>query len=158
MLAVVGIIAALTACSTPPPQPPPEQGQPATASMPGHRLASTENEFVRVFDDHAYQTVYEFPATMTGCDHGRFVVRWRTTNPDAVVSMVPVWAGAVEFGMVGPLVLIPVDGTEVQTGTSGRWESRSKCEQPSWVLLDAGGDGVTLTDVVVEYEVWVAVS
>lgn len=121
---------------------------PFPSEFPGFRLTSTHDTFVRVFDDGRPQVIYDFPATMNGCSQGKFVVRWRTLDPDVPVEFRPVYGGT------GPDNLIPVDGAESKTSEHGYWESLSSCEQPSWSMRDAGSTDSTLTDITVEYQVW----
>jgi hypothetical protein len=120
------------------------------SALPGYRLTSKQQTVVRVFDDGMPQVIYEFPATMNGCAQGRFVVRWRTLHPDVTVTFAPVYGGT------GPDDLVPVEDSQPETGTSGKWVSDTQCEQPAWALEDVGDRASTLVDITVEYEVWTA--
>ena len=117
--------------------------------MPGYRLTATEDTSVRVFNDGMPEVIYDFPATMNGCDQARFVVRWRTLDANAVARFTPAYGGTPDLGIV------PIEGARSKTGSKGKWVSDSQCEQPSWTFVSASGKS-TLADITVEYEVWTA--
>lgn len=126
-----------------------DEPTPFPTAMDGYLPAGEDQTFVRLVGEDI-QGIIDFPATMNGCSHGRFVVRWRSLDPDALIEFAPVYGGTA------PDQLIVVDGTTPQRGTAGYWESESSCEQPSWKRVDDGVDESAITDVTVEYQEWIA--
>jgi hypothetical protein len=99
---------------------------------------------VRLFDDKRWQTLYQFPATMNGCDQQRFYVRWRSLDPSAEVE-------ATWLSYNGSIVL-----SKAVRGSAG-WQSSDGCSQPGFRLRSSGSES-TLMDVVVDVQRWEASS
>ena len=122
-----------------------DQERPAfPAEVPGYSLADQNNETVRIFSDKRWQLLYEFPATMNGCDQQRFYVRWRSLDPTAEVEAT--WVSS--------------DGSRIEDktvrGTAG-WQANYGCSQPAFRLRKSGSRS-TLDDVVVDVQRWDASS
>ncbi|MEO5663743.1 MAG: hypothetical protein ABIR39_10695 [Nocardioides sp.] len=106
----------------------------------GWRLRQEWNIITRAFNDSwaagAGPEHAPFPATMNGCDTSRFLVRWRTVNPDS--KLLSGWiSGEV--------------ADAVQPAESG-WMSLDGCQTPQWQLLSPAGN--FLTDVTVDIQEW----
>ena len=120
-----------------------DQERPAfPAEVPGYSLADQNNETVRIFSDKRWQLLYEFPATMNGCDQQRFYVRWRSLDPSADVE-------ATWLSGDGSVLL-----TKSVRGSAG-WQSNDGCSQPAF-RLHSSGSRSTLDDVVVDVRRWTA--
>lgn len=105
-------------------------------TMVGYEMQVTGTATVRVFADAAPVTIPEFPATMNGCAHQRFLIRWRT------------FGGArVSAQLVSTPDLVP--DSQPAIGTAG-WISTHGCLQPAWSNLSAD----SLEDVVASWQVW----
>ena len=122
-----------------------DQERPAfPAEVPGYSLADQNNETVRIFSDKRWQLLYEFPATMNGCDQQRFYVRWRSLDPSAEVDAT--WVSS--------------DGSMIENkvvrGSAG-WQAGYGCSQPAF-RLHSSRSRSTLDDVVVDVQLWTASS
>jgi hypothetical protein len=107
----------------------------------GYRFLREESGDVRVFGGQGLATVGDFPATMNGCAHQRFFIRWRTLGGHSVAA-----------SLVSVPDLITVDGAAY--GSSG-WMSSDGCGQPAWEVIH---DERLLVDVHVSWQVWVPTS
>ncbi|MGY1592265.1 hypothetical protein ACI79D_09850 [Geodermatophilus sp. SYSU D00708] len=79
-----------------------------------------------------------FPATMSGCDQQRFLVRWRVVSTGVDVH-------AYSLDVLG-------DVTVEATGRSG-WMDLDGCSTPGFEFA-ASDSGSNLTDVAVEVQQW----
>lgn len=111
-------------------------------SVPGMRMVEQLNMETRAFTGGDYSTIYGFGNTMNGCDRQRFLVRWRPLNANMRVEAV--------HGYMPDDATYPA--SPPTTGVAG-WMSMSACEQPGFRVLSSG-DGSTLTDVIVEVQIW----
>ncbi|MEU7612328.1 hypothetical protein [Micromonospora sp. NPDC049204] len=104
----------------------------------GYRFLREESGSVRVFAGQGLATVVGFPATMNGCAHQRFFIRWRTLGGQSVAAS---------------LVSVP-DLITVETAAygPGGWMSSHGCGQPAWELVQDDG---SLVDVHIAWQVWV---
>ncbi|MBQ0905783.1 hypothetical protein [Micromonospora sp. U21] len=104
----------------------------------GYRLLREESGSVRVFGGQGLATVMGFPATMNGCAHQRFFIRWRTLGGQSVAA-----------SLVSVPDLITVEPAAY--GSSG-WMSSDGCGQPAWELIH---DDNSLVDVQLAWQVWI---
>ncbi|WP_199515978.1 hypothetical protein [Nucisporomicrobium flavum] len=107
----------------------------------GYRFLREESGGVRVFGGQGLAIMSDFPATMNGCAHQRFFVRWRTLGGHSVAA-----------SLVSVPDLITVEAAAY--GSSG-WMSSHGCGQPAWEVIK---DEQSLVDVVVSWQVWVPTS
>ena len=113
--------------------------------VPGYSLVDQNNETLRIFTgDKRWQTPYQFPATMNGCDQQRFYVGWRSLDPTAEVEAT--WVSS--------------DGSVIENkpvrGSAG-WQSDYGCSAPAF-RLHSSGSRSTLDDIVVDVQLWTASS
>lgn len=106
-------------------------------SYPGYRYDSEGSTSVRIFGGQGPAVVDGFPATMNGCAHQRFFVRWRTLGEEQVRVQV-----------VASPDLIPI--AEVAEGSAG-WIASHGCGQPSWTIAAES----QIVDVHVRWQRWV---
>ena len=104
----------------------------------GYRFLREESASVRVFGGQGLATVVDFPATMNGCAHQRFFVRWRALGGQSVAAS---------------LVSAP-DRITVESAAYGSagWMSSHGCGQPAWELLH---DDSSSIDVQLTWQVWI---
>lgn len=117
------------------------------ASLPGYAdVADQWTATTRAFDSEwspasAADPAQPFPTTMNGCGEQRFLVRWRSTNPD-----VPIRTGYTR-------AIIETEGTvleyEESAATSG-WMSLDGCATPLFRADPPTTSSATLADVVVQ--------
>ncbi|GIG93168.1 hypothetical protein [Plantactinospora endophytica] len=108
-------------------------------SFPGYNLGVQGNTTVRVFGgEGGLATIPGFPATMNGCAHQRFLIRWRSLGD------VPIAAS-----LVSAPDLITVEPAAY--GTAG-WMSSHGCGQPAWGIVH---DDSRIEDISVTWQVWV---
>ena len=94
---------------------------------------------LRVFEGSGWIGIPDFPATMNGCGHGVFMIRWRSGL--AVESA----AGFNQFTVsAGP-----------KTGAFG-YMSGTNCQQPMFKFVRSPGNGSNLTDIFYELKFWQA--
>ncbi len=113
---------------------------PFPETVAGYSLAEEWHETVRAFSGEDWSTIYEFPATMNGCDLQRFYIRWRAVNESAKVEVT--FLSSPDEIVLGD----PVDGV-------AGWMSGYGCGQPAFRLKHSN-DESTLTDVAVEVQRW----
>lgn len=116
---------------------------PFPESVEGYALSNEWRETVRAFEGEEWSTIFEYPATMNGCDMQRFYVRWRSVNPAAIVEAA-LLTSTDEILLVGPA-----------RGGVG-WMTSYGCGQPAFRMIgtvDTANES-NLTDVVVEVQQW----
>nr|WP_240742261.1 hypothetical protein [Micromonospora zingiberis] len=106
--------------------------------LDGYRLLREESGSVRVFAGQGLATVVDFPATMNGCAHQRFCIRWRTLGGQSVAA-----------SLVSMPDLITIEPAAY--GHSG-WMASHGCGQPAWELVQEDN---SLVDVQIAWQVWV---
>lgn len=104
----------------------------------------SENGTIRVFQGSGWQGIHKFPATMNGCSHGVFMIRWRSAHPDTPVeSSVRSYNAAV--------------ATDTKAAQGFGYMSGTNCEQPMFKFSDEPNrHGATLVDVHYELKFWQA--
>ena len=107
------------------------------AAWPGYRFDRTGDALIRVFGGPDPAVIDGFPATMNGCAHQLFFIRW--------------WALG-DHRMTARLVSMPdlIPMSDPVSGTSG-WFASHGCAQPAWSKQDSE----ILADVQVTWQVWV---
>ncbi|RIW39881.1 hypothetical protein D3H59_30140 [Micromonospora endophytica] len=110
------------------------------STWPGYRFDRSGDGIIRVFGGPDSALIDGFPATMNGCAHQRFFIRWRALGGHQVTAM-----------LVSMPDLIPM--ADPVSGTSG-WFASHGCAQPSW----SWPDSEILVDVQVSWQVWVPVA
>ncbi|WP_281904352.1 hypothetical protein [Phytohabitans aurantiacus] len=106
-------------------------------SYPGYRYDTEGSASVRVFGGQGAVVIDGFPATMNGCAHQQFFVRWRTLGKEQVSVQV-----------VSMPDLIPI--ADPAEGSSG-WIASHGCGQPSWTIAAAS----QIADVHVRWQRWI---
>ena len=102
-----------------------------------HTFASKGS--IRIFEGGGWTGIPDFPATMSGCSHGVFMVRWRTGLP--IESALGFHERTVSTGP--------------KTGAFG-YMYGTNCEQPMFRFVRTAGNSSTLTDVFYELKFWQA--
>jgi hypothetical protein len=118
------------------------------AAVQGYaRSGPVVDDQIRAFDQGQASLLFDFPVTMNGCSDHYFTLRWRAVNTTAEV-------------LVGHGDVNTVDGTTAiadlspEPPAAAGFISGFGCDQPAFAQQGAAGDGSTLTDIVVEYQVW----
>ncbi len=93
----------------------------------------------RVFEGGAWSGIPDFPATMSGCGHGVFMIRWRSLLP-------------IEFALGFHELTV---SSSSKMGTFG-YMYGTNCEQPMFKFVRTAGSGSNLTDVFYEIRFWQA--
>jgi predicted Ser/Thr protein kinase len=119
-----------------------ESGSPPSFpnEVEGYRLVDFRDQTVRAFTGEQWSTFMDFGHTMNGCANQRFLVRWRSLDPDAVIESTRGY-DPEEFPDVREA---PVAGSAGHMAMFG-------CEQP-WLRQRSAQGGSTLVDVVVEVQ------
>lgn len=104
----------------------------------GYRFDREGSAGLRLFSGKDITVITDFPATMNGCAHQRFFIRWRSLGDRSV-----------EASLVSTPDLITVH--EAVTGSSG-WMASHGCGQPAWKFLE---DENSMADIQVNWQVWV---
>jgi hypothetical protein len=123
------------------------------SELSGHRFEAgkdfwgkpfSEKGTIRVFRGSGWQGIPKFPATMNGCSHGVFMIRWRSAHLET-----PVESSVRSYNAVVALDTKPAQGFGYMSGTN--------CEQPMFKFPDATNKhGATLVDVHYELKFWQA--
>ena len=99
-----------------------------------------ETGSIRVFEGDNWVGLADFPNSSNGCSSGRFMVRWRSNNPDVVVT--------ASLGYGDSLIENPKSG--IQGYLLG-----SNCHRPLFKFSHAkNGNSSTLVDVYYEVRFW----
>lgn len=120
-----------------------------TDTDPSHWIASdheaTQTFQLRVFDSATWETIFEFPVTMNGCDQRQLRVRWRSLSSSVRPAIGSYWPPDLEASS-GPLRpdVVGDPATEGSMVMNG-------CEQPAFQLLPEPG---TIANVAVEVAVY----
>jgi hypothetical protein len=94
---------------------------------------------IRVFEGKGWTGVPDFPATMNGCSHGVFMIRWRSSLP--IESALGFHELTVSSGP--------------KRGAFG-YMYGTNCDQPMFKFVSTAGNRSTLTDVFYELKFWQA--
>jgi hypothetical protein len=99
-----------------------------------------ERGTIRLFDGSKWEGIPEFPSSSNGCGNGRFMVRWRSANPDVVIK------AGISFGWTS--------ATSVKDGMQG-YIVGSNCHSPVFKFSHTkNGNQSNLVDVYYEVKFW----
>ena len=99
---------------------------------------------VRVFSGSDWTEIYPaFPKTMNGCSNGKYMIRWRSLNPDVLIESATGYHGDVR-----------VRGSVAKPATQGIMQGHN-CSEPLFKFSKTkNGNKSTLADVVYEIKFW----
>ena len=99
---------------------------------------------VRVFSDKDWTELYPpFPKTMNGCHNGRYMVRWRSQNPDVLIESATGYHGDIR-----------VRGAVAPPSTKGIMQG-SNCSEPLFKFSRTkNGNSSTSSVVIYEIKFW----
>jgi hypothetical protein len=109
-------------------------------------LPFTLHGSVRIHQGFGWQGISDdFPMTMNHCSAGAFMLRWRSDNPDVLISSM--LADEINYRY-------PFPGNTVQTGRFGYMQGFN-CVQPAFKFSRAiNGNKSNLVDIYYELEFW----
>ena len=100
---------------------------------------------LRVFEGSGWSQISEFPKTMNGCSAGRFMLRWRSANPDVLVDSATGYFGDVR-----------VINSLARSANYGYMQG-TNCEEPLFRFGKAlKRNQSTLVDIYYEIKFWQA--
>lgn len=98
---------------------------------------------LRIFSKSKWEGIPDFNATMNGCNSGKWMIRWRSGNPEVSVACS---SGSHNKGVI----------SESKIGLFG-YSYDNNCEQPLFKLGgNINGNESTLVDIFYELEFWSA--
>ena len=100
---------------------------------------------LRVFQGSGWSQISEFPKTMNGCSAGRFMLRWRSANPDVLVDSATGYFGDVR-----------VINSQARSANYGYMQG-TNCEEPLFRFGKVlNRNQSTLVDIYYEIKFWQA--
>lgn len=100
---------------------------------------------LRAFQGSGWSQISEFPKTMNGCSAGRFMLRWRSANPDVLVDSATGYFGDVR-----------VINSQARSANSGYMQG-TNCEEPLFRFGKVlNRNQSTLVDIYYEIKFWQA--
>ena len=98
---------------------------------------------LRIFSKSKWEGIPDFNATMNGCNSGKWMIRWRSANPEVSVTCS---SGSHNKGVI----------SECKIGLFG-YSYDNNCEQPLFKLGgNINGNKSSLVDIFYELEFWSA--